>query len=470
MISRIVFGLVSAFWYCQLWALPVYSDQTEEKCSACHIHVGELTPRGRKFKLLGYTQGKSTTLFAALGSVSLTKIKDTNSSLSPEVTMPQNGSIIPEGGSALITGKFADDVGGKIKLTANTANTTPLYGTSGVQTGTKVGSDFFLDASEVRAIKRGNLFGNEMIYGLSLNNAPAQEDLWITTPINSFPYKSSQLINAWGLGQFGPTSLIDGGLSSQTKGISFYGLLDEQWYFAIGNYWKFSSNSSLISASGTPTTINSTSNPYFRVARNQVHGDNSWMYGLFGMKTSLARDPAVAGSASGTYKDLGVDAEYQHITDTHTWSTQVVLIHETNEWGARSVGRSHDTSRDTLTTLKAKVSYNYARTYTGSLFGFKSRGSHDDLYWSYNQDPLVVTGACNQTNSSLAFCSQNGKPDTSGFGYELMYNPQPRWTIGLQQVFYKQFLGGSSFIDNSSGNVRQAKDNNLTYLYVLYAY
>jgi len=470
MISRVVVGLVFAFGCCQLWALPVYSDQTDEKCSACHIHAGELTPRGRKFKLLAYAQGKSTTPFAALGTVSLTKIKDTSSSASPEVTMPKNGSVIPEGGSALITGKFADDVGGKLKFTANTANTTPLYGTAGVQTGTKVGSDFFLDASEVRAIQRSHLFGKDVVYGVSLNNAPAQEDLWITTPINSFPYKSSQLVNAWGLGQFGPTSLIDGGLTSQTKGVSVYGMLDEQWYLAVGNYWKFSSNNSLISVSGAPTTMNSTSNPYFRIARNQVQGEASWMYGLFGMRTSLARDPAVAGSASGTYRDLGLDAEYQHITDTHTWSTQVVLIRETNEWGTRSVGRSHDTSGDTLTTLKAKVSYNYARTYTGSLFGFKSRGSHDDLYWSYNPDPLVVTGACNQTNSSLAFCSQNGKPDTRGFGYELMYNPQPRWTLGWQQVFYKQFLGGTSFIDNSSGNVRQAKDNNLTYLYVLYAY
>ena len=86
MISRIVFGLVSAFWYCQLWALPVYSDQTEEKCSACHIHVGELTPRGRKFKLLGYTQGKSTTLFAALGSVDLPPVSRTKvMEVSPQI-------------------------------------------------------------------------------------------------------------------------------------------------------------------------------------------------------------------------------------------------------------------------------------------------------------------------------------------------------------------------------------------------
>ena len=470
MIARIIFGFLVLFSCLHARALPVYGEQTDEKCAACHINVGELTPRGRRFKLLAYAQGKQTLPFAALGTASLTKIKDTSSSLNSDIAMPKNGAVIPEGGSALMTGKFSDDVGGKIKWTANVANTTPLFGTSGVQTGTKVGNDFFLDASEIRAIKRADWFGKELIYGVSINNAPGQEDLWITTPVNSFPYKTSQLINAWGMGQFGPTSLIDGGLTSQTKGISLYGLLSDEWYFALGNYWKFTSNNSLVSLTGQQNTLNSASNPYFRIARNRSEGERSWMYGFFGMKTSLARDPAVVGSASGTYRDFGVDAEFQHITDSHTWSTQAVLIHETNEWGIRSVGRSHDSASDTLTTLKAKISYNYARTYTATLFGFKSRGSHDDLYWTYNTNQAVITGACNQTNSSLAFCSQNGKPDTSGFGYELMYNPQPRWTIGWQQVFYNKFLGDSNFIDNSSGNVRQAKDNNLTYLYVLYAY
>jgi hypothetical protein len=127
MSARIVIGFLSVFLYSQIWALPVYGDQTEEKCSACHINVGELTPLGRKFKLLAYAQGKSTTPFSAIGAISLTKIKDTNSSLSPEVAMPKNATMIPDGGSALFTGKFFDDVGGKIKFMVNTANTVPLY-------------------------------------------------------------------------------------------------------------------------------------------------------------------------------------------------------------------------------------------------------------------------------------------------------------------------------------------------------
>ncbi len=58
----------------------------------------------------------------------------------------------------------------------------------------------------------------------------------------------------------------------------------------------------------------------------------------------------------------------------------------------------------------------------------------------------------------------------SGYGFELYYVPIPNVHVALQQTFYKNFLGGSIFIDNSSGNVRTAKDNNLTYLYAVFSY
>ena len=471
---RVLHGAALVFfifgWCSNGFALPVYSEQTNEKCGSCHIHVGELTPRGRKFKLRAYAQGNATTPFSALVTGSVTKIRDTSSSLDPSVTLPKNGTFIPEGASAFITGKFMDDVGGKIKWTSDLANTSPIYGTQGLQTGTKVGKDFFLDASELRIAKQSTLGDKEFIYGASLNNAPGQEDLWITTPINSFPYKNSQLLNAWGVGQFGPTTLMDGGLTAQTVGVNLFGLVDDQWYYAIGNYWKLSTDKSIFSVAGPVNRINASTNPYFRFAYLSTDGPNSWMAGLFGMQTTLARDPLVAGSASGTYNDIGMDAEFQHITDTHTWSAQAVLIRETTDWSLRSVGRSHDFASTRLTTVKTKVSYNYARKYTGSLFGFKSTGSQDNLYWAYNSDPTVVTGACNQNQSLLAFCSQSGKPDTSGFGYELIYSPVPRITIAFQKTYYTKFLGGTSFIDNSSGNVRSAKDNNLSYAYLLYAY
>ena len=160
----------------------------------------------------------------------------------------------------------------------------------------------------------------------------------------------------------------------------------------------------------------------------------------------------------------------QNITDTHTWSAQAVFIHELVNWDARAVGQSHDAIISNLNTLKAKISYNYLRKYNATLFGFKSTGTQDNLYWAYNPDPNVVTGACNQSNSLLAFCSQNGKPNTVGYGFELSYSPMPKVTIALQQTFYKQFLGSFQFIDNSSGNLRSASDNNYTYAYIMYSY
>jgi hypothetical protein len=451
-------------------ALPVYADQTEQKCAACHISVGELTPAGRKFKLLGYSEGIRKSLFSGLATASLTKIKSTSSSLSPSDAMPRDGSAVAEGVSALITGKFTDDVGGKIKWTANLVNTTPIYGSQGVQTGTKVGRDFFLDASEIRTAKRATALDRELIYGMSINNAPGQQDLWITTPVNSFPYKTSSLLNAWGIGQFGPTTLMDGGLTSQTMGVSFFGLLDNKWFLDLGNYWRFSTNKGFIAVAGPENTINSNVNPYFRLARTQTEGEKSWMLGTFGMLTKLNNDPLVQGSSPGRYRDIGVDAEYQNITDTHTWSAQAVFIHELVNWDARAVGQSHDATTSHLNTLKAKISYNYLRKYNATWFGFKSTGTQDNLYWAYNPDPNVVTGACNQSNSLLAFCSQNGKPNTVGFGFELSYSPTPKVTVAIQQTFYKKFLGASQFIDNSSGNLRSASDNDFTYAYIMYSY
>jgi hypothetical protein len=452
------------------WGLPVYGEQTNESCASCHIHVGELTPRGRKFKLLAYAEGDKKTPIDAMATVSSTRINDTSSSASPAVSMPRNGSVVPEGGSVFITGKFGENLGGKIKWTANILNTTPVFGSQGIQTGTKVGSDFFLDASEIRTVSRSRLLDRDALMGVTLNNAPAQEDLWVSTPVNSFPYKSSQLANAWGLGQFGPTTIIDGGLSSQTVGINAFAFVDDQWYVNVGNYWGLSAGTTILDVAGQRNTLNKSFNPYYRVARTVSTDDQSWMVGFFGLNVSLARDPLIPGSSSSTRNDVGVDAVYQKISDTHSWTMAAVWIHEAATWGARSVGRNHDAQNSYLNTFKAKVGYNYLRTYDASLFAFQSKSSQDNLYWAYNPDQSVVTGACNQNNSLLAFCSNNGTANTSGWGYELMYRPYPKVTLAFQQTFYRKFLGDTTFVDNSSGNLRNAKDNNLSYFYVLYAY
>lgn len=451
-------------------ALPSFSEQTDQPCKTCHLNIGELTPAGRQFKLKGYTQGNRVSPFSLTATASVTKVKSTTSSADPSVNMPKNGKLIPEEANFYIAGKLSEQMGGNLKWTASAANTNPLYASSGVQTGSRVGHDFFLDASDLRFAQQDVVAAQSVSWGMTLNNAPASQDLWNTTPVHTFPYRSSSLLNAWGIGQFGPTTMMDGGLNSQTTGVGIYAMLNDTIYMELSNYFKSSHGSSLVQLSGPVNTISSSSNPYWRFAWNQVKGSNSYMVGTFGMVTHLARDPFVAGSASGTYTDLGLDAQYQHITDTHSVSVQASYINEHVDWGTRSVGRSHDYASGSLSTFKTKLTYDYARTYGSSIFYFTTTGSNDNLYWSFNPDPAIITGACNQTNSMLAYCSATGSPKTNGVGFEFYYAPTPKIHIALQQTFYKNFLGGTDFFDNASGNSRRASDNNLTYFYVTYSH
>jgi len=118
--------------------------------------------------------------------------------------MPKNGSIIPEIASLVAAGKFYNDFGGYVKVTFNDANTSALFNSQGIQTGTKVGGNSLFDASEIRYARKVSMGDHHVVMGLTLNNAPAIQDLWTTTPVNSYPYKTSSLLNAWGIGQFGP--------------------------------------------------------------------------------------------------------------------------------------------------------------------------------------------------------------------------------------------------------------------------
>lgn len=468
--AKFVFGcVVLASLQCS-YALPSFSEQTDQPCKVCHLNFGELTSAGRQFKLMGYTQGRRVAPFSLTATASVTKVKSTSSSADPSVTMPKNGKLIPEEANLYVAGKLFENVGGNVKLTSSFANTSPLYGSSGVQTGVHVGSDVFLDASDLRFASDGSLGSKNIIWGITLNNAPAVQDLWNTTPVHAFPYRTSSLLNAWGLGQFGPATMVDGGMTSQATGIGAYAMINEELYLELTNYAKTSPKVSFLELSGSNNTINSRVNPYWRMAWNKVDRNDSYMIGMFGMVTNLARDTLVVGSAPGKYTDQGFDAQYQHITDTHSFSAQATYIQEQVDWGIRSVGRSHDSSSSRLSTFRGKLTYDYARTYGSSIFYFRSAGSTDSLYWSYNPDPAVVTGACNQTNSQLAYCSSSGNPKTNGMGFELYYAMSPRVHAVLQQTYYRNFLGGTTFIDNSTGSSRAASDNNLTYLYLTYAY
>ena len=461
----VLFGLVS---FSSSWALTSFTEQTQQPCAACHLSFGELTPYGRKFKLMGYASGKRVNPFNVNGTMAFTKISNTDSSVDPSVSLPKNGKVLPEELNVFAAGKITEQVGGNVKLTVNPVNTAPLFSTSGVQTGTKVGKDIYLDNSEIRFAQSAQLNNTPLVWGVTLNNAPSTQDLWSTTPGHGFPYRSSNLLNAWGMGQFGPDSMLDGGLNSQVLGVGMFVMLDDVWYAEFTSYRGTKTAIPALNVSGALNNVSTNHNPYWRLAWNPVSGPQSWMIGTFGMVSKLSTDPLVTGSSSGKYTDIGVDAQYQFITPSHSWSAQATLIQEKVDWGASSVGTNHDAKISSLNTFKTKVTYDFARTYGATWFGFASNGSTDNLYWAYSA--TATTGACNQNSSTLAYCSSNGMPNTAGQGFEIYYAPVPQLRINLQQTYYRSFLGGRTFIDNTSGNSRAASDNNLTYLYATYSY
>jgi hypothetical protein len=233
---------------------------------------------------------------------------------------------------------------------------------------------------------------------------------------------------------------------------------------------NFHSNSSFLQEGGPKDTLLNSFNPYWRLALNQSDEHHLYHLGLFGMSVMLSRDSYIPGSSGAHYVDLGADAKAQWVGDVHSFTLQLTYINEDTRWSARSVGRNHDRQDSTLWTLRGKASWDYRRLAGASVFGFTSDGSTDNLYWAFNPNSSVTTGACNQYTSLLAYCSLNGSPHTSGYGFELFYAPFDWARVVLQQTNYTNFLGGGTFIDNTSGNLRKASDNNLTYLYLLLNY
>jgi hypothetical protein len=452
------------------WATSAFARQTQKPCGSCHINNLELTPEGTAFRLSAYQGGAVDFPFSASGIASITHVRSRDSSLAPDISLPKNDSPILELGSLSYSSAIAEGLGAHVMITGNNANTSPLYGSDGVQTGTHVGGSLFLDRSQIRYAHALGWGLQDSTWGLSINNAPGVQDPWANVSQSDFFYNTSSLQSAWGIGELGPTTMIDGTLDSQVWGGSAFLNWNHQLYAEWGNYVNFHGNSSFLQQGGPKDTLLNSFNPYWRLALNQSDEHHLYHLGLFGMSVMLSRDSYIPGSSGAHYVDVGADAKTQWVGDVHSYTLQLTYINEDTRWSARSVGRNHDRQDSSLWTLRGKASWDYRRRAGASVFGFTSDGSTDNLYWAFNPNPSVITGACNQYTSLLAYCSMNGSPHTSGYGFELFYAPFDWARVVLQQTNYTNFLGGGTFIDNTSGNLRHASDNNLTYLYLLLNY
>jgi hypothetical protein len=137
-----------------------------------------------------------------------------------------------------------------------------------------------------------------------------------------------------------------------------------------------------------------------------------------------------------------VDAQYQYISNPHTFTAQARYIRERQNFNSSFAQGLTANQNDTLNTTSVKATYYYEHQYGVTVSRFSSGGSADAL--------LYPSGAVSGSGS--------GSPDSRGYVAELDYLPLQNVRLMLQYVAYSTFNGGRAGYDGATA--RSPRDNN----------
>ena len=448
-------------------AVPSFARQTGQECIACHVSFPELTPYGRYFKLTGYTIGKPAFTsegydhlpVAVMAQASVTNIRG-NNMVDPESgdtvqVNPRNNQGVFSGASLFLAAKLTDYAGGFIQWSYDNLAADPNTG--------KLKGHSALDNTDLRVAGKYSAAGAaepDIVFGATLHNNPTVQDVWNSTPAFGYPYTASP---------FGPTppvaTQIDGTLAQQVAGLGAYLYWRKTLYAEFSAYRTADGGFSWLRAGQDTSSDGGVAalkgyNPYWRIAVTHDWGANSIMVGAFGMQVD--RYPSNLDTSTGTdrFRDYGIDAQYQYITDPHTFTVDATYIHEKQSYDTSfqsvvdtgagiGAGPAPANQSDTLRTFKLKASYYAQRKYGATLAYFSTTGSADAGLYGTDADGNALT------------------PDTRGYIAELDYLPIQNVRLMLQYTAFTKFAGASSNID---GNGRNARDNNTLFLNVWVAF
>jgi hypothetical protein len=434
---------------CEVQALPIYAKQTGQKCASCHAggQYPELTQFGRLFKLSGYTLGQRSDIpLALMGLASYSKVNKTNSA-NPAVDFAKDGTALFQTGSLLAGGKITDNVGAFVQITYDN------YDSQNPDT-LKWSGHTHADNIDVRYADRFSSEGNDLMWGLSLNNNPSVADVWNTAP-------------AWQ--QYVPTAFGFSGpaagpmiaqLGQQVAGIGVYGFWNNLIYAELSSYQTAKGVFSFLKQGNTIDSRLQGANPYLRLAVNHDWDSNSIMFGAFAMNANVYADALNTASPTVRYQDRGIDAQYQYLAEPHTITAQMSFIQEHMTGG--DVAGNATNSKNNLNQFRAKASYIYQANYGGSLSYFRTSGSADASLYPGLQDD--GTGAMTATPISG---SANNRPDTAGWIPEVFWIPTQNLRVGVQYYKFNRFNGASN---NYDGAGRNAHDNNTVFAYAWTAF
>lgn len=436
-------------------AIPSFARQTDQPCSSCHTAFPELTPFGRRFKLGGYTLEGGNTNLPPLSVM----VQSAFASLQHKLDAP-TGTYTPPSPN----GGFKTNNNLNLAQQASLFYGGKVYGNLGafVQTTYVQGytRNYSLDLTDIRyadstkfSTKLGNL---DLLYGVTVNNAPGVQDVWNTTPQWNFPYIKSIFALSPSAG-----TLIEGFGSSQTAGAGAYVFAHDLLYAELSAYSSLSPRAQTTLGLSPPNRSNTIKGlaPYWRLAIEPSWGDHSLMIGTFGMASNIApgRDYTI-----GTDKivDVGFDAQYQWIGDVHAVTARASYVYEKQQLDATFGQGGSAGLNNNLRSFKASASYIYDHTISLTGGFTLLSGSKDAVLYG------------NNTNFS---------PNSRGWIVDLAYLPFSKgapgpwpWLntrLGVSYNWWTQFNGGKADIDPvQCPGCRKAKDNNTVMLYAFTAF
>ena len=402
-------------------ALPSYARQTGLSCTACHFSFPELNSFGRQFKMNGYVLTGMKTIDAMDDSSQVTRLKlltalplsvmvqSSFTHISKDVPGVQNNSVtLPQQLSVFYAGQVTPHIGTFIQMTYD-------------------GHTFGMDNADIRYTNQAKIGTQNMVYGLTLNNNPAVQDVWNTSPAWRFPSAGSDAAK-------NPSkSTIMENLGTQVAGLGAYTLFNNL-IFAELTLYRSEQQGAANPADATSTMVIKGVAPYWRLALQHQWSDYYFELGTFGIAPNLYSE-GISGKMN-KITDVGFDFQFEKRLSIGAFTLHSSLINETEV-------------RDTSSTENIKLNFN----------SFKIDGN------LYLKNGLGATLGYFNTSGSVDenVASTTNKPNSDGFIAQIEYLPWYNTKFALQYVSYNKFDGSKS---NYDGAGRSAANNNTLYLLV----
>jgi len=396
-------------------AVPSFARQTGLACAMCHTVFPQLTPYGRLFKLTGYTtvgsqfadKTKNDRLsedtmapLSAMLQVAYTSLK--SGANGAGTNKPSDYTDFPQQFSLFYAGRVSDKVGAFVQATLDNSNAIAM------------------DNADVRfADETTTAGGKQLIYGLSLNNAPTVEDILNTTPV----WAAAPAATTAHSPQQTPAGLLllgSDNVNTVTTGAVAYAMLDGNWYGAAGMYHNASNSGS----DGAPTLKGWA--PYLRVAYQQDNGTNNWAVGAYTMSGDMTTNFNDTTTPTSKVADTGVDGQYQYLSGPTTFTGRINYISEkVND--AANVTSGSTTGSATMNQASLTGTYFYDRRYGGSIGYFTTSG-----------------------DANGPWGAGSSKPDSNYWMAEYDYVPWLNTRFSLQYTGYTKVNGSTSGASDSN--------------------